>query len=139
MLGRHTHALTLDALDDSGSDESRHDGVFRVVFEVASAEGRAVQVHAWAQYDIDTIFQRLVTDGLTYLLHQLGIPGGGQTGADGESCGIVAVGVIVALGVYMYSGRTVGNHRGGDAQTGNLYCGSGSTSHISLLVTEHGT
>ena len=138
VLGRDAYALALYALDDRRAYQSRHDRVFRVVFEVASAERVAVQVHAWSQHDVDTIFQRLVADGLSHLFHQVGVPRRCQTRADGESRGIERLGSAVAVGVDVYPGRSVGHHGGRDAQPVDGHGGARSPGHQFLLVTQHG-
>ena len=131
--------MALYALDDGGSDESCHDGVFRVVFKVTAAQRVAVQVHARTEYDVDAIFQCLVADGAPHLLHQVGVPAGGETGADGESRGKERLVGIVSMGVDMYAGRTVSHYRGRDAQSGYGYRRASCSCHEFLLVSQHGT
>ena len=86
-----------------------------------------MQVHARAEDDIAAIFLGLVADGSTHLAYQFGVPGGGQTSADGECRSIECLVGAWADGVDTYAGRTVGQYSGGDAQSGNLGRCSGST------------
>ena len=139
VLGTHAHALALYALDDGGTDGSRHDGVFRIILEVAAAQGVTVKVHARAQDDVDAILQRLVADGPSHLFHQFGVPCRGQAGADGEPRGIERLAGAVAVGVDMHAGRSVGHYRCRYSQPRYGYRRAGRTGHELLLVAQHGS
>ena len=138
MLGRHAHALALDTLHHGGADGAGDEGVFRVIFKVAAAKRRAVQVHAGTEDDVDAKLQGLIADGLAYLAHQLSVPRRGQAGADGKSRGRIVVGVVLALGVDVHAGRAVGHAGLGDTQAGNAHRSAGGTGHEFLLMAQHG-
>ena len=129
VLGGDACALALHALDIGGGDLTRQQRVFRVVFEVTSAEGIAVEVHAGAEDHVAAILLGLVADGLADLRHEVGVPGGGETRADGEGRGIVGLVGTLAGGVDAHAGRAVGEHGGRDAETGNGGRGAGGTCH----------
>ena len=137
MLGRHTNALTLDTLDDGSANHSRHDRIFRIVFEVTSTQGIAVQVHTWSQDDVASIFECLIADGLSYLLHQFGVPRRGQTGTNGETGGIERLISTIAMRIDMHTGRSVSHYRSRNAQSVDGYRDTSSASHQFLLMTQH--
>ena len=129
MFGRDTCTLTLYAVDISCGNLTSKQGVFRVVLEVATAEGIAMEVHARTQDDIAAIFLGLIADGLTDTSHEFGVPGGSQTGTNGEGSGIVGLVGARTSGVDTHTCRAVGEYCGGDAKTGDGRGGAGSTCH----------
>lgn len=53
VFDRGHHALRLHAPDVLHGDLSREAGIFAEIFEIPAAEGRAVDVHAGAEQDVD--------------------------------------------------------------------------------------
>ena len=139
MLGRDACTLTLHTVDIGGGDLTCQQRVFGIIFEVTTAEGVAVQVHARAEDDVAAVFLGLVTDGFAHLAYKLGVPGGSQTTADREGRGIVGLVCALACGVDTYAGRTVCQYGGRDAETGNGWRGSCGTCHKVCLTAYDGS
>ena len=76
-----------------------------------------MQVHTWAEDHVAAVFLGLVADGLSHTADELCVPCGGQTGTDGEGCGVVGLVGALARGVDAHAGRTVGQYGGWDAET----------------------
>ena len=119
VLGRDACALTLHAIDIGGCNLTREQRILRVILEVSAAEGIAVEVHAWAEDHVATVFLGLVADGLTYLTDEFGVPRRGETRADGKGSGIIGLIGTLAGRVDAHTGRAVGEHGGRDAQSGD--------------------
>ena len=98
-----------------------------------------MNVEARAEDDITAILESLVADGLADSLDEFSIPGGGQTGAYGEACSMVCVGVVLPDGVDVDASRTVSEHGGWNAETWNFYGDACCSGHQFLLMSEHGT
>ena len=124
MLGRYACALTLYTLDIGCCYLTGKQWVFGIILEVTATERITMQVHARTENHVATVFLGLVSDGLTYLAHQLRIPCRSETRADREGCGIIGLIGALARGVDTYTSRTVGQHGSRDAKAG--YCGRGS-------------
>ena len=77
VLDGGAYTLTLDTTDISGGDIAGEDGVLTVVLEVAAAERVAHQAHTRREHDLDTIGRSLLTDGLTNLANERGVPRAG--------------------------------------------------------------
>ena len=135
VFGGDTCALALHAIDIGGGNLTRQQGVFGVVLEVATAEGVAMEVHARAEDDVTAVFLGLVTDGLTHLSDEFGVPGRSETGTDGEGGGVESLVGAFAGGVDAHTGRTIGKDGGGDAQSGNGgRCTGGSGYEVGLAT-----
>ena len=67
-----------------------------------------MQVHTWAEDDVAAVFLGFVTDGLANLGYKFGVPGGGETRADREGCGVVGLVGTFAGGIDAHTGRAVG-------------------------------
>ena len=74
MLYRRAHALALYAVDISRRYVAREHGVFRVVFEVASAQWVALYAHTGGEEHVHAIAVHLVADGGAHAAHELGVP-----------------------------------------------------------------
>ena len=98
-----------------------------------------MQIHARTQNDVTAIFQGLVANGLPYLLYQLCIPRRCQTGTNRETCCGIAVRIVVATGINMDTGRTVGHYRSRNAQTLDSHRRASRSCHQFLLMAQHGT
>ncbi len=129
MLHRHTDALTLYATNHGCADHSRDYGVLAVVFEVAATERIAVEVHTRAEDDVAAILQGLVALTTPHLLHEVGIPRAGQTGAHGKTGGKESLTGSLAVGVDVHTGRTVADYRGGNAQPRDGHGDTGCSSY----------
>ena len=116
MLDARAHVVLLHTGDIGGSGLARHHGVLRVVFEVSAAEGVAHDVQGWGQQHVGTVLLHLLADGLADLFHELGVPGRGEQGADGEVGTVIGGRVTLTGCIDAESGRTVGQHDGGDAE-----------------------
>ena len=111
--GRH-HSLFLHAADIGRSCLAGQIGVFAVVFEVASAKGAAIDVHARAQHDLHAVGLGSATDASTHLPHRIAVP----AGRSGYSAGIE--GALDILTVYIsHSLRAVGHAEGRDSKPGD--------------------
>ena len=119
VLGRDTGSLTLHTIDISSSDFTCQQGIFGIILEVTSAEGIAMEVHAWAEDDVAAVFLGLITDSLTDFPDKFCVPSGGQTAADGKGCGIIGLVGSLSSGVDTYAGRAVGEDCGWDSETWN--------------------
>ena len=137
MLGRYASTLALYAIDVGCGNLSRQQGVFRIIFEITTTQRITVQVHARTQNDVATVFLGLVTDGLTNLGDQIRIPRRSQAATDGECRSIVGLAVARTGGVDTYTGRTVGQHGGRNAQTWYLGRCTSSTGHEVGLTAYH--
>ena len=135
VLGRDACSLALHALDIGGGNLSCEEGILGVILEVTSAEGIAVEVHTWAENHVAAVFLGLVADGFTNLAHELGVPCGSETGADGEGGGVVGLVGTLARGVDTDTGRAVGEYGGRDAETGDgRRCTCGSCHEVGLAA-----
>ena len=139
MLGTHAHTLTLHTEHKGCSYKTCHNRVFRVILKVSATKRIAMQVHAWSQNHITAILQGLFTDGFAHFAHQIGVPGRGQTGSYGETCGIIVTAVALAMRIYMHSCRTITLHSSRNSQTRNSHCRSCSTRDKLFLVSQHGS
>ena len=75
-----------------------------------------MEVHARTEDDVAAILQGLVALAAPYLLHEVGIPRTSQTGAHGETGGKESLCGALTMSVDMHTGRTVADHRCGNAQ-----------------------
>jgi len=118
MFRGGAHAVALDAPDHGSGHHTGDQRIFGVVFEVAPAEGIALDVKGGAQQHIGAVVEDLAAHGLTHLFDQPGIPGGGHEGTDGK--GRTEIGAVVALsaGRDSQSGRAIGQYLGGYPQVG---------------------
>ena len=137
VLDGGTHPLTLNASHVGGGNLARHYRVFGIVFEVTPAERRAVDVHAWGEQHVAAVLQHLVADAASHLLNELCVPCAGKGCAHGEARAEVGVLVVVAARTDSHAGRTVGQHRRGDAEPGNGLSGTGSTGHALSMSANH--
>ena len=110
VLGRYANILLLHTLNIGCCNLTRQQRVFGVVFEVTSAEGIAMQVHARAEDHVATVFLGFVADGLSHFADQFRIPGRGQTRANGECCSIICLCGTLTSWVDTYSGRAVSKY-----------------------------
>ena len=98
-----------------------------------------MQVHTWTKDNITSILQRLITNRLTHLLHQIGVPCGSKAGTDRKSCCGIGVRVVLTLGVNMYAGRSVTQHGGRNTQPLNSHGDTCCAGNQSFLVSQHGS
>ncbi|CDD20219.1 unknown [Prevotella sp. CAG:732] len=98
-----------------------------------------MQVHTRSEHNITAILQGFITDSLTHLAHQVGIPGRSQTGSNRETSSKVATAVTVAMGIDMNTGRTITLYGSRNTKTRNGHGSTGSTRHELLLMSEHST
>ena len=74
-----------------------------------------------SEHNITAILQGFVTDSLTHLAHQVGVPGRSQTGSNREAGGKVATAVTFAMSIDMNSGRTITLNGSRNAETRDGY------------------
>ena len=96
-----------------------------------------MQVHTRSEHNITAILQGFVTDSLTHLAYQVGVPSRSQTGSDRETGGKVATAVTFAMSIDMNTGRTITLNSCRNTETRDGYCSTRSTRHELLLVSEH--
>ena len=138
VLGTHTGTLTLHTLNISCCNLTCQQRVFRVVLKVSAAQWVAMQVHARSQNHVAAILLGLITNSLSHLVHQVGVPGRSQARADREGCGIIGLVASLTCRVDTYTGRTVGKHSGRNAQTWYGRRCTSSTSHQVGFATYDG-
>ena len=138
VLGTHTGTLTLHTLYIGCCNLTCQQRVLRVVLKVTSAQGIAMQVHTRAQNHVAAILLGLITNSLSHLVHQVGVPGRSQARADREGGGIIGLVGTLTCRVDTYTGRTVGKHSGRNAQTWYGRRCTCSTSHQVGLATHYG-
>ena len=132
MLDARADIVLLNTSDIGTSGLTSHYGILRVVLEVTSAEGVTHDVQGRSQQHVGTIFLHLFADGLTNLLHELGVPGRGEQGTDGEVCAVIG-GIVTFTGsVDTESGRTVSEYDGRDAERVERIGGTSGTRHKAL-------
>ena len=130
--------LGLHAVDVGGGNLAGHQRVFGVILEVPSTQGVAVEVHARTENHVAVVFLHFLSDGPSDFLCQRGVPGAGDGGADGEAGSVVGVRVPFACGVDANAGRTVGQDRARDAQTGDGGGGAGGSRNGLCRTAHHG-
>ena len=130
MFDACADALALYAFDVSRCDAGSQNGVFGIVFKVATAERCAMDVHAGSQKHVAAILQHFVADGFTHLLHQLCVPSRGQGDTYGETCAVECIVRSLTTRGYADSCRSVGQDGCGNAQSGDCVTGTCSTGHI---------
>ena len=116
MLGGYADALALDAVDIGGGNLSGEEGIFGEIFEVAAAEGIAVEVHAGGQQDVSAVFEDFVAHGGGDFADQVRVPGRGEDGADREAGAVVGAVRALADRVDAEAGGAVGYYGLGDAE-----------------------
>ena len=136
VLDTRAHIIFLHTFDIGRSGLTGHHGILGVVLEVSSTQGVTHDVEGRSQQHVGTILLHLLTNGLTNLFYQLGIPRRGQQCSDGEVGAIVSGRVTITLGIDTKSGRTVGKNYGGNAQRVERVGGTGSTRHKTLSGTD---
>ena len=85
MLDRCANILALQAGDVGHRHARREVWIFRITFEVAAVERRAVDVDRRPQQKLRALGFGLLAQRLADLLDQLGVPAGGQRDADREA------------------------------------------------------
>ena len=96
-----------------------------------------MQVHTRSEHNITAILQGFVTDSLTHLAHQVGVPGRSQTGSNRETGSKIATAVTFAMSINMNTGRTITLNGSRNAETRDGYSSTRSTRHEPLLMSEH--
>ncbi len=92
MLDAGADALGLFAANVIDGDARSEERIFAEVFEVAAAEGRALNVDAGAEHDVFAALLGFLADDGAVLVGEFGIEGGGQADGGGHGGGeIVAV------------------------------------------------
>ena len=127
MLDAGAYALALDATYVSSSDLASYQRILGIVLEITSAKGRTMDVHTWCEKDVATVFEHLVADAMTYALDKFLVPRAGQSGAYGETGGIIGVGIAFACGTDTHTGRTIGKDCGRNAEARDGTGGTSST------------
>ena len=89
VLDAGTYIVLLHTGDIGSSSLTSHHGIFRVVLEVTTAQWVTHDVQGRGQQHVGTILFDLLADGLSHLLDELGVPGRGQQGSDGEVGAVV--------------------------------------------------
>ena len=138
VLDARAHAVGLHTVDVGGSGLAGHQGVFRVVFEVAPAERAAHDVEGRGQEHVGAILLHLLSDGGAHLLNEGCVPCAGQQRADGEVGAVVGLRVALAGGVDAQARRAVGQHDGRNLQRVERVGGAGSTRHQVLRGADDG-
>ena len=137
MLDGSAHAIALHASHIGSSYLTGNQRVLGVVLEVTAAEWRTVQVHTRCQQHIHAIFQHLIADGSTHLLHQFRIPGAGQRDSYRETRAVIgAVGLLTGRADAKAS-RAVGHYGSADAQPVYGMSGTRSTRNNVGMLTYH--
>ena len=137
VLHRCAHTLTLHASHIGSSDLTRHNRVFRVVFEVTSTERRTMDIHTWSKQHVATIFQYLIAYALAHLLHELRVPGAGECRTYRKSCAEVGILVVLTTRADSHAGRAVSEHSRGDAEARNGLRHTSSTRHATGMGAYH--
>ena len=137
VLGRYANALLLHTLNIGSSNLTRQQGIFRIVLEITTTEGIAMQVHARTQNDVATVFLGLITNSLTDFTNQFCVPSGSQTRTNRESSSIIGFVSTFASGVDTYTGRAVRQYGSRNSQTGNSRRGTSSTCNQIGLATDY--
>ena len=138
VLDACTHVVLLHTGDIGTGSLTSHHGVLRVVFEVTATEGVAHDVQGRGQQHVGTILLHLLADGLTHLFDELGVPGRGKQGADGEVGTVIGGRVTLTGCIDAESGRTVGQYDGRDAERVERIGGTSGTRHEVLRGTDDG-
>ena len=116
VLDGGAHAVALDTADIGGRHLAGQERILGEIFEVASAQRVAVDVHTRGEEDVHAVFQDLVAHGLGHLLHHFRIPGAGKEGSHRETGTEVGVAVTLAGRLDAEAGRAVGQDGAGNAQ-----------------------
>ena len=127
VLDAGGHSECLHALHVGHHHAAREVGVLAHVFEVASAEWRAIDVHAGAQYHVLATIECFLAQAVAVEPAEVGVPGGGQA----RQCGEGHTGVVGLSGLLPLVPKHVGAHavravigpEVGEAQT--LHSGTG--------------
>ena len=138
MLDAGTHIVLLNASDIGTGSLSCHHGILRVILEVTTAEGVTHDVQGRSQQHVGTILLHLLTDGLSYLFDQLGVPGRGEQRTNGEMGAVVSGGVTLTGSVDTEPGRTVSQYDSRDAERVEGIGGTSGTGYETLGGTNHG-
>ena len=115
VLDTRADIILLDTKDIGSSCLSCHNRILGIVLEVTSTERVTHDVECRRQQHIGTILLYLLTDCLSYLLDELGVPCGSQQRSDGEVGAVVSSGITLAGSIDTQSGRTVSKNDGWDA------------------------
>ena len=123
MLGAGGDAGTLDATDVGSGQFARQIGVFGEIFEIAAAQGAALDVQTGSQQHIHIIGGGLLAQILTQFLAQLHVPTVGHGGGGGEAGsgdGFVHTQIVGGTCLLAQTVGTVGEENGRDAETGDF-------------------
>ena len=84
MLERGADAFALNPFNPGRGQFAGKIRIFRKVFEVATAQRRALHVDTRSQQDVDAKGDRLLGQRLPRVMQQVGVPRGGQQRGRGE-------------------------------------------------------
>jgi len=98
VLGASSFAFALYSFSESRGEFAADKRVFRVIFEVSSAQRIAVYVHARAEKYVRVVMYHFFADFFIQLFYEFGIPSAGECGAAREQSVVMT---------YSYTGRSV--------------------------------
>ena len=122
MLGAGGGSRGLNSLDKARCHTARKDRVLGEVLEVSPAQGRALDVEARAEQDVDAEASGLRTQSLAHLTRQVGIPGSRNSGRRREAGRLLGLRDAQVVGVAKLAAHAVGavaHDKGGDVRSGD--------------------
>ena len=122
MLGARGRSRGLDAVDEAGGHGACQNRVLGKVLEVASAQGRALDVEAGAEEDVDAEAAGFQPQRLAHVARELGVPGGRERGGRREAGRLFGLGDAQVIGVpelAAHAVRAVAHDEGGDICRGD--------------------
>ena len=109
VLGAGCGTRGLDSVDEARGHASGEDRVLGEVLEVTSTQGRALDVEAGAEQDVDAEAARLHTQRLTHLACKLRIPRGGDSGGRRKASRLLGLSDAEVVGVPELAAHAVGS------------------------------
>ena len=97
-----------------------------------------MDIGAWGQQHVASVFQHLVAHSCSRFLYQVGVPCAGQCRGNGKGCGIVSVDVVTwTFGADAHTGRAIEIDRRCYAQAGHIIGDTGSTIDNLVVLADH--
>ena len=123
VLERCAHTGRLDAANPRSAEHPADQRILGEVLEVATAQGRPLDVHARAEKHPDALRACFLAEGAAHALHEVDIPARGDARRRreaGRRCALPDTEVIVATHLPANTVGSVGEHNGSDARLGCL-------------------
>ena len=134
MLEGGAHTVALDPVYHGCGYLAAKERVFRIVFEVPSAQRVAVDVDSRCEQHIDSVFLGLASHCPSCFSHYLRVPCGRNQRADREACAIECPVVSRTVRPDTHSCRAVSQHDSRHAQTWNLIDHAGCSRGLYLFI-----